>query len=89
MVKFEELNLIGRWPPMGTFDVVFIRNVLIYFDTETKKRIIGRIHDMLAPDGYMFLGAAETTLNIDERFARAEGGKGGCYRLAKAAQAAA
>lgn len=84
MVRFEELNLNGRWPPMGQFDIVFIRNVLIYFDVESKKRILGRIHDMLAPDGYLFLGAAETTLNIDERYQRAEGGKGGCYRPAGA-----
>ena len=89
MVKFEELNLINTWPPMGTFDIVFIRNVLIYFDQETKKRIIGKVHDLLAPDGYMFLGAAETTLNIDERFGRIEGGRGGCYQRSKAASAAA
>ncbi len=89
MVKFEELNLIQRWPPMGTFDIIFIRNVLIYFDIETKRQIFGRIHDMLAPDGYMFLGSAESTLNIDDRFVRSENGKGGCFRLAKAAKAAA
>lgn len=85
MVKFEELNLIGRWPSMGTFDIVFIRNVLIYFDADTKRKILGRIHDLLAPDGYLFLGAAETTMNLDDRFVRAEVGRGGSYRLAKAA----
>ncbi len=89
MVTFEELNLINAWPPRGVFDIVFIRNVLIYFDQNTKRRIIGKVHDLLAPDGYMFLGAAETTLNLDERFTRLEGGRGGCYRLAKAASAAA
>jgi len=89
MVKFDELNLIGRWPPMGTFDIVFIRNVLIYFDVETKRQVFNKIHDLLAPDGYMFLGAAESTINIDDRFMRSENGKGGCFRLAKAASAAA
>ncbi len=89
MVKFEELNLINPWPPLGTFDIVFIRNVLIYFDIEAKRQIFGRIHNLLAPDGYLFLGAAESTLNIDDRFVRSENGKGGCFRLASAASAAA
>jgi len=89
MVKFEELNLINPWPPLGTFDIVFIRNVLIYFDVETKRQIFGRIHNLLAPDGFLFLGAAESTLNIDDRFVRSENGKGGCFKLAKAASAAA
>lgn len=85
MVRFDELNLIGRWPPMGTFDIVFIRNVLIYFDAVTKKKILARIHDLLAPDGFLFLGAAETMLNLADRFVGAEAGRGGGYRLAKAA----
>lgn len=84
MLRCEEMNLNGPWPPIaGQFDIVFIRNVMIYFDVPAKKRIMGRIYDLLAPDGYMFLGAAETTLNLDERFTRAEGGRGGCYKKAE------
>lgn len=84
MVKYEELNLHGRWPMAGKFDIVFIRNVMIYFDVEAKKRILSRIHDMLAPDGFLFLGAAETTFNLDGRFVKAEFPRSGCYRRASA-----
>jgi chemotaxis protein methyltransferase CheR len=82
MVQFEPLNLNAHWPPgvAGTFDLVFIRNVMIYFDVAAKKRILGAIYDRLAPDGMMFLGAAETTFNLDDRFARANYERAGCYR---------
>ena len=79
MVTFQEMNLNTAWPAMETFDIVFVRNVMIYFDLEAKKRILGNIHRMLAPDGYLFLGAAETTLNLDERFKRSDKGRAGCY----------
>jgi chemotaxis protein methyltransferase CheR len=79
MVSFQEMNLNGVWPAMGTFDIVFLRNVMIYFDLEAKKRILGNIHRMLAPDGYLFLGAAETTMNLDDRFKRSDKGRAGCY----------
>ena len=80
MVKFSELNLIGAWPPFPTFDIVFLRNVLIYFDVETKRTIMGRVKRLLAPDGYLFLGAAETTMNIDDGFERLPLERAGCYR---------
>jgi chemotaxis protein methyltransferase CheR len=80
MVKFSELNLIGAWPPFSMFDVVFLRNVLIYFDVETKRTIIGRVKRLLPPDGYLFLGAAETTMNIDDGFERLPLERAGCYR---------
>lgn len=68
MVKFSELNLRDSFGHLGTVDVVFIRNVLIYFDVETKKSILARIRRLLAPDGYLVLGGAETTLNLDDSF---------------------
>ncbi len=81
MVEFKELNLLEAFPLSGQFDVIFIRNVLIYFDVETKKAILGKCSKLLRPDGFLFLGGAETTLNIDDAFVRAEYDKGGCYRL--------
>lgn len=87
MVKFEELNLNSSWPAMQPFDIVFIRNVMIYFDVDAKKRILGRIFNLLRQDGYLFLGAAETTLNLDERFARTSFDRAGCYRVTPAALA--
>lgn len=80
MVQFSELNLIGPWPAFPTFDIVFLRNVLIYFDVDTKRAIIGRVKRLLAPDGYLFLGAAETTMNIDDGFERLPLERAGCYR---------
>jgi chemotaxis protein methyltransferase CheR len=80
MVEFSELNLIGAWPALPTFDIVFLRNVLIYFDVETKRTIIGRVKRLLAPDGFFFLGAAETTTNIDDGFERVPVERAGCYR---------
>ncbi|HET9772486.1 MAG TPA: CheR family methyltransferase [Acidimicrobiia bacterium] len=80
MVTFSELNLIGAWPAFPTFDIVFLRNVLIYFDVDTKRTIIGRVKRLLASDGYLFLGAAETTMNIDDGFGRVPIERAGCYR---------
>lgn len=66
MVTFQQLNLLDRWPVFGQLDLVFIRNVLIYFDTPTKRSLFSRIRQVLRPDGYLVLGGAETTLNIDD-----------------------
>ncbi len=82
MVSYSELNLNAAWPSLGQFDIVFIRNVMIYFDPDAKKRILGNIFNLLPPDGHMFLGAAETTFNLDERFVRADNGRAGCYKKA-------
>jgi chemotaxis protein methyltransferase CheR len=81
MVDFLPLNLIEAWPAMPRTDIVLMRNVLIYFDVETKKQILNRVRQLLQPDGYMFLGAAETTLNLDDHFERSEFERSGCYRL--------
>jgi chemotaxis protein methyltransferase CheR len=81
-VAFRELNLIRPWPVLSKMDIVFLRNVMIYFDVETKKSILARVARLLNPDGYLILGAAETTINLDDSFRRVESLKGGFYRLA-------
>jgi chemotaxis protein methyltransferase CheR len=80
-LQFQELNLAKPFPPMPRFDLVMLRNVLIYFDVETKRGILARIRRVMAPDGILFLGAAETTLNIDDNFESVAVGKTVCYRL--------
>lgn len=81
-VEFREMNLVRPWPVMPKMDVVFLRNVMIYFDVDTKKAILSRMAKVLRPDGYLILGAAETTLNLDDSFRRVESLKGGFYKLA-------
>ena len=81
VVRYEEINLADTWPMVGRWDIVFIRNVMIYFDIETKRSILGKVRDRLRSDGYLFLGGAETTLNLDERFEHMEFPRAGCYRL--------
>lgn len=72
-VSFFEQNLISPWPTT-LVDVLFMRNVLIYFDTETKRAIFEKIKSVLAPDGYLFLGTAETPYRIVEGFVKVGGG---------------
>ncbi len=66
MVDFRPLNLLQPFEQLGTFDIVYCRNVLIYFDTVTKADVLRRISDQLAPDGAVLLGAAETVIGITE-----------------------
>ena len=81
-VEFKQMNLIKPWPFFPQFDLVFIRNVMIYFDTDTKRAILSHIRQLLRPDGHLFLGAAETALNLDPSFVRTDYARAGCYRLA-------
>lgn len=68
MVTYKEYNLLGDLLPLGQFDVVFCRNVLIYFDQETKGKVLDNIAGLMPKDGTLFLGGAETVLGISERF---------------------
>jgi chemotaxis protein methyltransferase CheR len=70
MASFQSLNLSSPWPAIGSFDVIFLRNVLIYFSVETRKRILSQVRRVLRPGGHLFLGAAETTMNLDDSFGR-------------------
>jgi chemotaxis protein methyltransferase CheR len=81
LVEFKQLNLMGQWPVMPSMDIVFLRNVLIYFDADTKRDILTRVQRVVAPDGYLFLGAAETTLQFEGMFERVAGARGNCYRV--------
>lgn len=66
--RFMEMNLAAPWPSLPRFDVIMLRNVLIYFDVPTKRRIIEAAAGALAPQGYLFLGAAETMMGVCDRF---------------------
>ena len=68
MVQHRQLNLLQDFSHLGTFDVIFCRNVLIYFDQDTKARIFERISRMLEPDGVLALGAAESVVGITNAF---------------------
>jgi hypothetical protein len=70
--------LVGAAEPE---DVVFLRNVLIYFDLATRRDILARLRRVLRPDGVLFLGGAETTLGVDNHFERVQVGAVSCYRL--------
>jgi chemotaxis protein methyltransferase CheR len=80
-VQFEPMNLIAPWRSTPSFDIVFLRNVLIYFDVDVKRSILGKVNQRLARDGYLFLGGAESTMNLDSSFERAPYERAGCYRL--------
>jgi chemotaxis protein methyltransferase CheR len=68
MVQFRPLNLLGDFTALGMFDVVFCRNVLIYFDQETKVYVIDRLALTVERDGYLVLGAAETVVGLTDSF---------------------
>jgi chemotaxis protein methyltransferase CheR len=68
MVQFRPLNLLGDFAHLGVFDVVFCRNVLIYFDQETKTDVLDRLARVTDRDGYLVLGAAETVVGLTESF---------------------
>jgi len=87
MVRFDELNLMRPWPHITDMDVVMIRNVMIYFDVDAKKQILSRVRRTLRPGGFLFLGGAETTLNLDDGFVRQQFDRSGCYRSRQEAAA--
>lgn len=81
MIQFKKLNLCDPFPSMPLIDIVMLRNVLIYFDLEMKKKILERIHKCMHPEGYLFLGTAESTINLNSSFERLIAQQSGCYRL--------
>jgi len=80
-VEFREMNLVKEWSYLPTLDIVFLRNVLIYFDVETKKAVLAKVRRLLCSGGYLLLGGAETTFNVDDAFERVTTDKTTFYRL--------
>jgi chemotaxis protein methyltransferase CheR len=76
MVSFREWNLLADPRPLGSFDIVFCRNVLIYFNQATKARVLDAIARQMPPDGLLYLGGAETVLGITDRFSAVPGERG-------------
>jgi chemotaxis protein methyltransferase CheR len=68
MVQHRQLNLLDGFTHLGTFDIIFCRNVLIYFDPPTKSRLLGALAQAIEPDGVLVLGAAETVIGLSDSF---------------------
>jgi chemotaxis protein methyltransferase CheR len=75
-IRFQPLNLLDLKPNFGRFDIIFCRNVLIYFDVATKKRVVETMAQMLPSDGYFVLGGTETILGVTNRFAAVDAQRG-------------
>ncbi len=86
MVKFQPFNLLGSPATLGKFDIVFCRNVLIYFDPETKAKVLDGIAGLMPKDGFLYLGGAETVLGTTDRFQLMPGQRG-VYNLVSPAAA--
>ncbi len=76
MVTYRPFNLLSNFNILGSFDVIYCRNVLIYFDQPTKKDVLERMHGVLPKDGTLFLGAAETVLGITDKLRPVRGQRG-------------
>ena len=68
MVSFRQLNLLHDFGHLGSFDLIFCRNVLIYFDQPTKSQVLDRLARVIEPDGFLVLGAAETVIGLTDTF---------------------
>jgi len=82
MVEFRTLNLAAPFPPLPAFDIVFCRNVLIYFDTATRRQVLERMVRTMRPDGALLLGAAETTMSLGTTLERVQVARASYHRNA-------
>jgi chemotaxis protein methyltransferase CheR len=82
MFRFYRQHLGNDWKTVAPVDILLMRNVLIYFDVATRREILRRVRRILKPGGYLILGAAETTLNLDEKFTRVRIGRAVLYQVA-------
>ena len=76
MVTYKKFNLLDPYTLLGNFDVIFCRNVLIYFDQPTKTEVLAKMRKIIPADGTLFLGAAETVLGITDKFKPVQGQRG-------------
>jgi chemotaxis protein methyltransferase CheR len=81
MFRFFRQNLADDWAPIPPVDILLLRNVLIYFDVETRREVLRRVRKLLRPGGYLILGSAETTLNLDHEFVRVRSGRAVFYQV--------
>lgn len=81
LVTVKTMNLIDDWTGLPSMDVIFMRNVLIYFDTDVKSSILNKTSDILKPGGSLFLGLSETVLNLDTRYKRVTSGRSSYFQL--------
>ncbi len=79
MMVFSQMNLIGNWPPMPPLDIVFLRNVMIYFDIDTKRTMLARMARSIRPGGHLVLGGSESVISLDSTFESVPG-VNGIYR---------
>jgi chemotaxis protein methyltransferase CheR len=81
IVEFRPINLGSTWPHLPPFDLVLMRNVLIYFDLPTRQQILDRLRQVMQPDGYLMLGGAETTHNLNDSFLPVSFGQASFFQL--------
>jgi len=81
MVQFAHFNLLEKFPPQAPFDVIFCRNVLIYFDVSNKKKVLETIANSLKPHGWLILGGTETAMGLCDRFVQPKGAATAVYQL--------
>ena len=81
LVEFRQLNLNATWPMMPVCDIIFLRNVMLYFDVPTRAALVGKMRKSLKPDGALFLGGAETMIGIDTGYERLLGKGCSYYRV--------
>lgn len=80
-VTFREINLVGGWPELPRFDIVLLRNVLIYFDDTARRDVLQRARDVMRQDGFLFLGGGESPLGVVDAFRPGLSGRACYYRL--------
>ncbi len=81
MFRFFRQNLADDWASVPPVDILMLRNVLIYFDVEMRRKVLRQVRRLLRPGGYLVLGSAETTLNLDQSFVRVRSGRTVFYQV--------